>query len=149
MTSRLSCLLLILGQLWLVAGCANQSIAIVSPGTDLSKAKSFYVVKHSRDKRDIDQIIRGHLVERGYTVTNGPELPASDYRTDVVATYLDRWAWDIVPYMIELNITFRVPASGFPMATGNSLHTSLTRKSPEGMVNEVLSSIFDKAKQGP
>lgn len=149
MTNRLSCVLLILGQLWFVTGCANHSMANVSSGTDLSKIKSFYVVKHSRDKRDIDLLIREHLVKQGYTVTNGPELPAGSYRADVVATYLDRWAWDIVPYMIELNITFRAPENGFPMATGNSLHTSLTRKSPEGMVDEVLSSIFNKAKQNP
>jgi len=28
------------------------------------------------------------------------------------------------------------------MASGNSYHTSLTRKSPEEMVNEVLTNIF-------
>lgn len=143
MTTHLSWTLLILGQLALISSCANHSMANVSPGTDLSKSKSIYVVKHSRDKHGIDLLIREYLVKRGNTVTGGAELPASDYRTDIVATYQDRWAWDIVPYMIQLNITFRVPENGFPMASGNSLHTSLTRKTAEGMVDEVLSSIFD------
>ena len=148
MTKQLTLGLSVLGVLWLLAGCANQSTATVSPGTDLGKAKTFYVVKQPRDSHDINRLIRDHLVTRGYTVTTGPELPASDYRADIVATYRDRWAWDITLYLIELNITFRAPESGFPMATGNSLHTSLTRKSPEEMVDEVLSSIFNKAKQG-
>jgi len=34
-----------------------------------------------------------------------------------------------------------------PIATGNSLHTSLTRKSPEEMVDEVLSNIQSAPKQ--
>lgn len=148
MTKRLTWGLPVLGLLWLLSACANQSTATVSPGTDLSKAKSFYVAKQPRDSHDLDRLIGDHLVKRGYAVTTGPELPASDYRADIVVTYRDRWAWDITLYLIELNITFRAPASGFPMATGNSLHTSLTRKSPEEMVEEVMSSIFNKAKPG-
>ena len=44
--------------------------------------------------------------------------------------------------MLELTITLRDPETKFPMATGNSYHTSLTRLSPEEMVEEVLGSIF-------
>jgi hypothetical protein len=54
--------------------------------------------------------------------------------------------WDIAMYMLELTVTLRNPDSGFPMAVGNSLHTSLTRKSPEEMVDEVIGNIF-KAPQ--
>lgn len=141
--------LMALGLLWLLGGCANQSTATVSPGTDLGKAKTFYVAKQPRDSHDIDRLIRDDLVKRGYTVMSGPELPASDYRADIVVTYLDRWHWDITLYLLELTVTFRAPATGFPMANGYALHTSLNRRSPEEMVDEVLSSIFDKAKQSP
>jgi hypothetical protein len=45
--------------------------------------------------------------------------------------------------MLELTVQFRNPSNNFPMATGNSFHTSLTRKSPPEMVDEVLTNIFN------
>ena len=39
-------------------------------------------------------------------------------------------------------VTVRSPANDFPLATGNSMHTSLTRKSPEEMTDEVVSNIL-------
>lgn len=65
---------------------------------------------------------------------------------DAIATYVDKWMWDLTMYMIELTIVVRDPASDFPLATGNSLHTSLTRKSPKEMVDEVTSNIFKPVK---
>jgi hypothetical protein len=50
-------------------------------------------------------------------------------------------------YLIELTVTLRNATNGFPLAVGNSFHTSLTRKSPEEMVDEVMSNIFTAAKQ--
>ncbi|MDP2279487.1 MAG: hypothetical protein Q8K51_14830, partial [Nitrospirota bacterium] len=55
--------------------------------------------------------------------------------------------WDITMFMLELTITLRNPTNNFPMAVGNSYHTSLTRKSPEEMVEEVLTNIFNSQKQ--
>jgi hypothetical protein len=53
--------------------------------------------------------------------------------------------WDITMYMLELTIVIRNPQNNFPIATGNSYHTSLTRKSPSEMVDEVLGNIFSEA----
>lgn len=132
----------------LVSGCANMSTATVSPDTDLRKVKSFYVVKQPADNRGTEKLISAQLVKMGYTARSGPELPAANYDADVVVTYVDKWMWDITMYMLELTITFRAPNSGYALASGHSLHTSLTRRSPEEMVEEVLTSIFSKAKQG-
>ena len=55
--------------------------------------------------------------------------------------------WDMTMYMIELTVIVRDPASEFPLATGNSLHTSLTRKSPTEMVEEVTTNIFKGMKK--
>lgn len=129
-------------------GCAvNRTSATVNPDLDLNKVKRFYVVKNDTDSRGTDKLIADRLTKLGYTATNGPQQPAP-YNADVVVTYTDKWMWDITMYMLELSINFRTPDTGFPLATGNSLHTSLTRKSPEEMVEEVLTSMFDKAKQG-
>jgi hypothetical protein len=55
--------------------------------------------------------------------------------------------WDITLYLLELTVTLRDPTNAFPIALGNSYHTSLTRKSPEKMVDEVMTNIFNAAKQ--
>ena len=136
--------LTIAGTLGVTSGCAvNRATAMVTPDADLSKVKTFYVVQLSSDTRGVEKLIRDNLIKRGFTATAGPELPQASYQADAVVTYLDKWFWDITMYMLELTITIRNPANNFPMATGNSFHTSLTRKSPEEMVDEVLTNIFN------
>lgn len=147
MMSRATHRLLWFGVLLLTAGCANQMSATVNPDLDLGKVKRLYVVKNETDSRGTDKLIADRLTKIGYNATSGPRQPGP-YNADVVVTYTDKWMWDITMYMIELTINFRTPDTGFPLATGKSMHTSLTRKSPEEMVEEVLESIFNKAKQG-
>ena len=50
-------------------------------------------------------------------------------------------------YLLELTVTIREPKTDFPMATGNSLHGSLTRLSPREMVEEVMGNIFKEVKK--
>lgn len=130
---------------FLITGCAvNRTSATLTPGTDLAAVKTAYVVKQPKDSRGIDDLIAANLEKRGYVVTKGPEL-TTPYKADVAVTYVDKWMWDITMYLIELTINLRDPKTGFPMATGNSFHTSLTRKSPPEMVDEVIDNMF-KAK---
>ena len=148
MVKRLVALVAVLSILWLTSGCAiNKATASLTPGSSLSGVKSFYVVKLPEDKNGVDELIRKRLVTMGYSATVGPERSVP-YKADAVVTYTDKWMWDMTMYMIELTITVRNPASNFPMATGNSMHTSLTRKSPEEMVEEVLTNIFKASKEG-
>jgi hypothetical protein len=148
MTKRLLPILAVLGILWFVSGCAiNKATASLTPGSSLSDVKSFYVVKLPEDKNGVDELIRKRLVTMGYSATVGPEK-SPPYKADAVVTYVDKWIWDMTMYMMELTITLRNPASNFPMATGNSMHTSLTRKTPEEMVEEVLTNIFKASKEG-
>ncbi len=134
-------LLLPLCLLALTTGCANRATATLSPGADLSRIKSFYLIPGTEDK-DNYLLIKANLEKRGYSVTTGPEMPLP-YKSDAVVTYVDKWMWDITMYMLELTITFRDATNNHPLAVGNSLHTSLTRKSPEEMVDEVLTNIFN------
>jgi hypothetical protein len=55
--------------------------------------------------------------------------------------------WDITLYLLELDIKLRDPKTGFPMAVGNSFHTSMTRKAPNEMVDEVLDNVFKAPKK--
>lgn len=105
--------------------------------------KTVHVVKLQDDGYDVNELIATKLRSMGYTVTTSKET-----RTDVdaVVTYWDKWMWDITMYLLELTVTIRDPGSNFPLATGNSLHTSLTRKSPKEMVDEVVDNIYKEQK---
>jgi hypothetical protein len=142
MIQRLLPLLLVVVALGTMGGCAtNRATASLMPGADLSKVKTMYVVKAPEDGRGIDELIKTNLQKRGYQVTGGPALKPP-YTTDAVVTYIDKWYWDITMYLLQLTITVRDP-SEFPLASGNSLHTSLTRKSPPEMVDEVVTNIVN------
>jgi hypothetical protein len=144
--NRIIFILALLTGISLMSGCAvNQATASVTPGTDLKAMKSFYVVKAAEEKRDTNQLIVDFLTKKGYAATTGPEL-TPPYNADGVVTYIDKWFWDITMYMLELTINVRNPKDNFPVAVGNSLHTSLTRLSPPEMVGEVMSNIYKEAK---
>lgn len=127
----------------LLHGCAiNRATSNVDQTTDLSSMNVFYVEKYSDDTRDTNIVIKDKLLEMGFQVSE------TDTDVDAIVTYVDKWFWDITMYMVELTITLRDPKTDFPLATGNSYHTSLTRKSQQGMVDEVLTNIFfSKEKQ--
>lgn len=126
----------------LASGCAiNRATANVEPTTDLNGIKSMYVTKLAPDERGINILIADKLKQMGYLATTGIETPSD---VDVVVTYRDKWMWDITMYMLELTIILRDPITDFPLASGNSYHTSLTRKSPEEMVDEVINNIFNR-----
>ena len=128
----------------MLQGCAsNRATATLSPDTDLTGVKSIYVLKFAPDKRGINNIIADKLGSMGYQVRTGADTA---YREDVLVTYKDKRMWDITMYMIELTITLRDPKTEFPLATGNSFHTSLTRKSPQEMVDEVIGNIFKQER---
>src|SRR3990167_7710994 len=128
----------------LTTGCAvNRATATVDPSARLDTLKSLHVKHHEPDQRGIDKLIADNLRARGYQVTTGNPPPA---QVDATVTYVDKWFWDITMYMLELTVQFREPKTDFPLATGNSFHTSLTRKSPPEMVDEVLGNILKEGK---
>jgi hypothetical protein len=135
----------VLASLALISGCAvNRATANVDATADLDKIKTVHVSKLAPDERGINLIIADKLRTKGLNVTTGPGKPESGI--DAVVTYADKWMWDITMYMLELTITIRDPKTEYPLATGNSYHTSLTRKSPKEMVDEVVDNIYKKGK---
>jgi len=143
MFARLSTSLLAL-TLLLLSGCAvNRATATVDPSANLASLKRVHVVKVKEDERGINQLIADRLTQLGMSASTGPDKVEG---VDAVVTYVDKWMWDITMYMLELTVVVRDPKSDFPLATGNSLHTSLTRKSPKEMVDEVTANIFKAVK---
>jgi len=124
-----------------MTGCAvNRADATLMADADLSKVKTLYVVHNEADKHDIDKDLKTAFEKRGFAVTTGP-AQATPYAQDAVVTYIDKWMWDLTMYLIELQVTVRNPANSFPLATADSVHTSLTRKSPAEMADEVAANI--------
>jgi hypothetical protein len=101
------------------------------------------VVRLDADKRGIEKLISDRLNVMGYKATAGEKTAVPD-DAEAIVTYQDKWMWDITMYMIELNVQVRQPKTDIAMATGHSLRTSLARKSPPEMVEEVLTDLFKK-----
>ncbi len=128
----------------LLSGCAvNRATGSVDPSANLSSIKTMYVKKLADDDNTY-ALIADKLRTKGVAVTTGTDVAPGS--VDAVVTYVDKWMWDITMYMLELTVTIRDPKTDFPLATGNSFHTSLTRLSPKEMVNEVVDNIYKGAK---
>lgn len=137
----LAALLVVTTQL---TGCANRATAKVDPSADLQSIKTVHVVKIPEENANLSTLIADRLRTQGYQVSTGTDKPGN---VDALVTYVDRWMWDITMYLLELTVTIRDSKNEFPLATGNSMHTSLTRLSPKEMVDEVLGNIFKEAKK--
>ena len=124
----------------LTTGCANLATSSISPSTKLSTLKTMYVKHYPSDNSGVNLEIADKLRSKGVTVLTGPETLPSNI--DALVTYVDKWRWDITMYMLELTITIRDPKTETILATGKSLHTSLTRKSQTEMVDEVVNNIY-------
>lgn len=123
------------------SGCAvNRSTATLEPTANLASIKSIYVAL-APDDWGTRLLIVNKLKTMGYMVDAGVDKPPN---VDAVVRYEEKWMWDITMYMLELTVTIRDPKNDFPFASANSYHTSLTRLSPEKMVDEVINNIFKK-----
>jgi hypothetical protein len=122
-------------------GCAtNRESASVAPDTDITMLKVIYVLRSEQDDRGVYITIAEQLRKLGYAVSTGTDtkVPAN---TDAVLSYQAQWQWDMTMYLLDLRITLRNPATGALLGSASSYHTSMTRKSTEEMVAEVLSNL--------
>jgi hypothetical protein len=122
------------------SGCANRQSATVSPSVNLSSYKTMYVEHQPKDNRRLDSLIAVKLQQKGVTTAVGDA--SKSVPVDAVVTYVDRWRWDITNYLLELTIVITDAKTKFMVARGSSYHTSLTRLSPDEMVNEVIDNIY-------
>lgn len=125
----------------LLTGCVNIATSQVESGTDLASLKTMYVKQIPADKRGVNELIADKLRTKGVKVKTGVDDPTGPY--DALVTYADKWMWDITMYMFDLNIVIRDPKDQMPLASGHSKHGSLTRLSPQEMVDEVINNIYN------
>lgn len=127
----------------LTSGCITQLKSNLTPGTNLAELKKIHVVRLPADERGIDRLIAERLKLMGREATFGDKT-AVPTDVDALLTYQDRWMWDITMYMIQLDVQVRHPKTEIALATGHTMRTSLARKSPPDMVEEVLTDVFKK-----
>ena len=131
----------VIAALMLLTGCVNVATSQVDPSADLNSLKSMYVKQIPEDKRGVNELIATKLRSKGVKVTTGVDEPKGAY--DAFVTYADKWMWDITMYMFELSVVIRDPKDQVPLASGRSKHGSLTRYSPQEMVDEVIDNIYN------
>ena len=127
--------------LFLLTGCINSAQRTIAPIADLSNIHTIHVKQFPADSRRLDKIIASQLNLMGYQASIGEQVPEN---VDAIITYRDKWRWDMTMYMLSISIKIREPETGFPLATGNSLHTSISRKTPSAMINEVLTNMLSQ-----
>ena len=140
---RFSILVLLAVSLAVLSGCYFQyTNSRMLPNTAVSPDKSYYVVRHANDPRQIDLTVANEMRAMGlHHVSSGLEadMPAG---TEVVVLYEDRWMWDMTNYLLMLKIQFRDASSNVLIARGQSVRSSLVRKTVEEMVQETLVAIL-------
>lgn len=142
MKVNVTCIIAVIMAAVFFSGCAYVDVhAKHVRNPDLSILKSFYVVHNADDTGTIDEVIKDALLERGFEASCGPGDRIPDH-VDAVVTYNFHWFWDITNYLLYLKVHLRNPETQFPVAMGESLRTSLARKTPEEMAREVLDTIF-------
>ena len=126
----------------LSTGCSHQINAAVEPGVDMSRVRSYYVVRP--EASDVVTAIENDLKGRGFAVTTGPEssTPAT---ADCKVIAHDKWMWDITMYLLEVKIDMVDARTGALLALGRCYRTSTVRKSPKLMVKEITDKIFAPA----
>ena len=140
---KFSTMILLAAALAVLTGCSIQyTNSRVLPDGVISQERTYYVVRHEKDTRQIDLIIADEMKAMGlHKITSGIErdMPAG---TDVVVRYEDRWMWDMTNYLFMLKVQFRDPSNNILIARGESVRTSLACKSIQAMVQETLAAIF-------
>lgn len=122
-------------------GCAtNRESASVATDVDITKLKSIYVLRSESDDRGVYITIAEQLRKLGYAVSTGAaaNMPAD---TEAVLSYQAQWQWDVTMYLLDLRVTLRNPRTDALLGSASSYHTSLTRKSTDEMVSEVLANL--------
>jgi hypothetical protein len=111
-------------------------------GIDLTARHRVYVAHQPKDKRQINAMIADRLNQAGFEATAGMGVSDAPADVDAIVTYEDHWQWDLSNYLIVLRIDFRDPKTQELLASGQSYRTSLDRKPPAFMVDEIITAMF-------
>lgn len=133
----------------MLTSCVHNNTRTVSPSygeAKIGSLRTFHVRRHDKDDHGLSNTIAGELNKLGYRASEGGPGTSGGPGTDAVVTYIDRWYWDITPYMLSLSIQLRDPANDAVMATAETTRSSLARTSPAKMANETLTNVLGRGE---
>jgi hypothetical protein len=124
----------------LCSGCFSHLYGERIRGADLEIRQRVYVERPEGDDSDTAETIAGRLRESGFESTSGlpEEIPSG---VQAIVSYRDHWNY-LSGYLMSMRIDFRDPETNELLASGQSYRTDLTRKSPEFMVDEIITAIL-------
>ena len=131
--------LLLLG-CFLLSGCSSLS---THKSGDLRSLKHIYVEHLLNDNYRMDESMVRELKALGYDASCGPITMMPD-GIDAIITYNARTAWDFKSYVIELNVLVKENFTEKVLGTGRYYQASMSTKSPEETVHEVITSLFNR-----
>ncbi len=111
-------------------------------GVDIQARHRIYVVHQPKDKLQINSMIANRLKRAGFEATAGMDASGAPAEVDAIVSYEDHWMWDMSNYLLVLRIDFRDPKTQELLASGQSYRTSLDRKPPAFMVDEIITAMF-------
>jgi hypothetical protein len=122
-------------------GCMTEFQAEPIPTAQRAAGTRYYVERHEKDERGLDQTIAAECAKRAVSVSSGPrsERPPD---VDVLVSYEDRWQWDMTMYLLSLRIDLRDPSTNALYTTGTSMQTSLARKPAEEVIASLVAAFF-------
>ncbi|MCC8395080.1 hypothetical protein LJ656_21040 [Paraburkholderia sp. MMS20-SJTR3] len=115
-------------------------------GAPMTKA---CLTTHGGASRDMDQRIQQNLETHGVTVLTTPQCDRNTDGVDMTVTYNDKWWWDIVMYMKEVDIHFYTAPVGKLIVSGE-WHNSVLHQFPsaDGVVANLMDQMFNEASGG-
>jgi hypothetical protein len=122
----------------------SQQSHFVRPDRYLGDYESFFVRVHPEDSWGIGRMIGDRLRQQDFRVWEGDTQPAD---AEVVVIYEDRWIWDITMYLLSLRFELRDADTDELLASSQSFRTSMVRKAPDLMVDEVLRRVLAEARK--
>jgi hypothetical protein len=127
----------------LLLGCSYKHLyGETMPGVELKARHQVHVVRQPEDDKGLESMIASRLKRQGFNATFGSGTGNAPAAADVIVSYEDHWQWDMSMYLIVLRIDFRDSKTGELLASGQSYRTSLDRKPPEFMINEIITTMF-------
>ena len=125
----------------LLAGPTACSSVSARKVIDLSRYKHIYVEHRLADNHRIDEQIVAELKALGLDASCG-YLTMKPDGVDAIIAYEDRWTWDFKTYLIDFKLTMRDQRTNKQVADGSFHQASLTTKSSEEVIREVLGKLL-------
>ncbi|UTW44149.1 hypothetical protein KFE80_06950 [bacterium SCSIO 12696] len=126
-----------------VSGCISNQNSYKFPDAKFDANSKIFVVKNPDDKKDLSEILAESFRARGFSVELGSIQGVPEY-SDVLVEYDVQWWWDVGWYITDFQVTLLDLHSDNLLLYASSNRSSLARKSPRYVVDEVVAKVMEE-----